>query len=55
MLFTPAGSFKVEGSLHETIKRLTAEEWPMFVLADTQDQLIVRKFLWSPRSSTCGI
>lgn len=42
LIFTPAGSFKVEGSVHETLRRLAAEEWPMFTLSDSHEQLIVR-------------
>jgi len=42
LLFTAAGSFKVEGSVHETVRRLAAEEWPVFTLSDNQEGLVVR-------------
>jgi len=42
VIFTTAGSFRVDGSVHETLKRLATEEWPMFVLADSREQLVVR-------------
>lgn len=42
LIFTPAGSFKVEGSVHETLRRLAAEEWPMFTLSESHEQLVVR-------------
>lgn len=42
LIFTRAGSFKVDSSVHETLKRLAAEEWPMFTLSDTHEPLVVR-------------
>jgi hypothetical protein len=42
LIFTPAGSFKVDGSVHETLRRLAAEEWPVFTLTDNQQSLAVR-------------
>lgn len=42
LIFTPSGSFKVEGTIHDTVRRLAAEEWPMFTLSDGGDGLVVR-------------
>jgi len=42
LIFTPSGSFKVDGSVHETLRRLAAEEWPMFTLSDNREVLLVR-------------
>jgi len=42
LIFTPGGSFKVAGSVHDALRKLAAEEWPMFSLADGGDQLVIR-------------
>lgn len=42
VIFTPSGSFKVDGSVNETLKRLVAEEWPVFTLSDNREVLVVR-------------
>lgn len=42
VVFTAAGAFKVQGACRDTLRRLTAEEWPVFVLADTEEQVVIR-------------
>jgi hypothetical protein len=42
LIFTPAGTFKVDGSVQDTIRRLATEEWPMFTLSDSQEALAIR-------------
>ncbi|HEV3309926.1 MAG TPA: hypothetical protein VG815_05375 [Chloroflexota bacterium] len=42
VIHTRAGSFKVEGSAQEILRRIAAEEWPAFTLADSDEPVIVR-------------
>jgi hypothetical protein len=42
MIFTTAGSFKIEGTVHDTVRRLAGEEWPTFTLADSHEPLVIR-------------
>jgi RecJ-like exonuclease len=42
IIFTSAGTFKVLGSAHDILKRLAAEEWPVFTLADGREQVVIR-------------
>ena len=42
LIFTPAGSFKVDGSVHDVQARLAAEEWPLFALSESRETLLLR-------------
>lgn len=42
VIHTRAGAFKVEGSAQEILRRIAAEEWPAFTLADSDEPVIVR-------------
>lgn len=42
LVFTTAGSFRIEGSMHETLKRLATEEWPTFTLVESGVPLVIR-------------
>lgn len=40
LVFTKAGSFKIKGTVQETLTRIAEEEWPSFVLADGEQQQV---------------
>lgn len=42
IIFTPAGTFTVQGSCHDTLRRLAADEWPTFTLHPGEEQVFVR-------------
>lgn len=41
LVFTKAGSFKVAGTVQETLSRIADDEWPSFLLADGEEQQVV--------------
>ncbi len=41
LVFTKAGSFKIRGTVQETLTRISTEEWPSFSLADGEQQQVV--------------
>ncbi len=42
LVFTRAGSFKVTGAVRDALGKLAAEEWPVFTLADNDEQIVIR-------------
>lgn len=42
LVVTRGGSFRVSGSMHDTLHRLAAEEWPLFTLADNDESIVIR-------------
>jgi hypothetical protein len=42
LVFTQGGGFLVKGSMREVAERLSAEEWPTFELAESEDMVVIR-------------
>jgi hypothetical protein len=42
LIFAVSGGFLVKGTILETAKKLAAEEWPSFELAESGDTIIIR-------------
>jgi hypothetical protein len=42
LLFTTGGGFVIKGSVKDIAKRLMAEDWPEFELAESGDSVVVR-------------
>jgi hypothetical protein len=40
LVFTKAGSFKIKGTVQDTLARIAEEEWPSFSLADGEQQQV---------------
>ncbi len=42
MVFTIGGGFVVKGTMPDIVKKLAAEDWPWFELAESNDKIIIR-------------
>ena len=42
LVFTTGGGFVVSGSVTDVTRRLAAEEWPEFELAESGDKVVIR-------------
>lgn len=42
LVFTTGGGFVVRGGVSDVMQKFSAEEWPMFELAETGDAVMIR-------------